>query len=145
MSVGGAGPEQLPRGERLPLGEDDQGHAWVIFAGSLLFLLGVLNFIEGIAAISGSHFFASRARYIFGDLTAWGWVVMLIGLAQGATGFGVLFKYRSARRLGVAFAFLNAIAQLLFIPAYPLWSLSMFALDVLVMYGLVVYGGGRFP
>jgi hypothetical protein len=78
---------------------------------------------------------------MFGNLDAWGWVIWLIGVAQGLTGVGVLFKNQFARWLGVAFAFCNALAQMLMIQAYPFWSLALLSLDILVIYGLVVYGG----
>jgi hypothetical protein len=64
-----------------------------------------------------------------------------VGWAQGLTGVAVLVKNQFARWLGVAFAFSNALAQLLMIQAYPFWSLALLSLDILVMYGLVVYGG----
>jgi hypothetical protein len=59
----------------------------------------------------------------------------------GLTALGVLFQPKGVRWIGVAIAALNAIAQMFFISAYPLWSLAVFTLDVLVIYGLVVHGG----
>jgi hypothetical protein len=125
----------------LRLGEDDRGVGWVTFAAVMLLLLGCTNTVEGVAAVTGSDFFVTRAHYLFGDLSSWGWVIWIIGVAQGLTGVGVLLKNQSARWLGVAFAFFNALAQMLMIQAYPFWSLALLSLDILVMYGLVVYGG----
>jgi hypothetical protein len=125
------------------IADDDHGYGWLMFAGTMLMLLGTLNFIEGIAAVSKSHFFVGNAHYIFGDLKTWGWVVLLIGIAQGLIGVGIFFRNQFARWAGVAIAGLNAVAQLLFIPAYPFWALSLFAVDVLVIYGLVAYGARR--
>ena len=118
----------------------DRGYGWVVFAGTMLGILAVMNIIEGIAAISRSHFFVGNAHYVFGDLKAWGWVTLLLGVALGFAAVGVLIKNQLARWIGVAFACLNAIAQLMFIEAYPFWSLALFALDVLVVYGLIAYG-----
>jgi hypothetical protein len=126
------------------LGEDNQGAGWVMFAGVMLVLLGCTNTVEGVAAVTGSDFFVTRAHYLFGDLSSWGWVIWLIGVAQGLTGVAVLFKYQIARWLGVVFAFFNALAQMLMIQAYPFWSLVLLSLNVLVMYGLVVYGGRNY-
>ena len=128
-----------PRAMRL--GEDDRGAGWVMFAGVMLVVLGCTNTVEGVAAVTGSDFFVTRAHYLFGDLSAWGWVIWVIGVAQGLTGVGVLVKNQFARWAGVAFACANALAQMLMIQAYPLWSLALLSLDILVMYGLVVYGG----
>jgi hypothetical protein len=125
----------------LRLGDDERGVRWVMFAGIMLLLLGCTNTVEGVAAVNGSHFFASGSHYLFGDLDSWGWVIWIIGVAQGLTGVAILFKNQLARWLGVAFAFANALAQMLMIQAYPLWSLSLLGLDILVLYGLLVYGG----
>lgn len=144
MSVETAGSGYAPRAETVRLGEDDRGYGWVMFAGIVLALVGTLNVIEGIAAISKSHFFVGNAHYVFGDLKTWGWVVLIIGAVQLATGFGVLMKNQIARWAGVAFAAFNALAQLLMIPSYPFWSLCLFALDILIMYGLIAYGGRSF-
>ena len=107
-----------------------------MFAGVMLLVLGCTNTVEGVAAVSGSDFFVTRAHYLFGDLSGWGWVIWIVGVAQGLTGVGVLLKNQFARWLGVAFAFGNALAQMLMIQAYPFWSLALVSLDVLVMYGL---------
>jgi hypothetical protein len=120
--------------------DEDRGNGWLVFAGSMLLLLGVMNGIEGIAAISKSHFFVGNAEYVFGDLRSWGWTLLIIGVAQALVGTGIFFRNQIARWAGVLAAGLNAIAQLLSIPAYPFWSLSLFAVDILVLYGLIVYG-----
>ena|ERR1051325_4755922 len=119
---------------------EERGSGWVAFAGILLLILGTLNTIEGIAAISKAHFFVRDTNYIFGSLNSWGWVVLIIGIAQLLVGLGVMAKNQFARWTGVAVLGLNAIAQLLFIPAYPFWSLALFSVDILAIYGLVTYG-----
>jgi hypothetical protein len=136
----GAVGSGYPQAQPLRLGEDDRSVGWMIFAGTVLLVLGCTNIIEGVAAVSGSQFFAGRAHYLFGDLNAWGWVIWLVGIAQGLTAMGVLLKNQFARWLGVAFAFADALAQLLMIQASPFWALALFALDILVIYGLVVHG-----
>lgn len=120
--------------------EDDRGRGWLAFAGALLLTVATLNIIDGIAAISNAHFYAANARYVFGDLTTWGWVVLCLGVLQGLVGFGVFVKNQFARWIGVVVLSLNAIAQLLMMPAYPFWSLCIFAVDILAIYGLVAYG-----
>lgn len=128
-----------PEAERAYV-DEERGYGWVLFAGSMLVMLGVLNTIEGIAAISRSHFFVGNAEYVFGDLKSWGWTVLIVGVAQALVGIGVFVRNQIARWTGVVVAGLNAIAQLLFIPAYPFWSLALFAVDILVIFGLTVYG-----
>ena len=53
-------------------------------------------------------------------------------------------RSQATRWAGVGFAVADAVAQMLFMPAYPLWALCIFGLDLLVIYGLVVYGGAQF-
>jgi len=120
--------------------EEQRGHGWVTFAGILLLIIGTLNTIEGIAAISKSGFFVHDTKYIAGDLRAWGWTVLFIGIAQVLMGLGVFARNQFARWGGVTVLGLNAIAQLMFIPAYPFWSLAIFSLDILAIFGLVAYG-----
>ena len=125
----------------VPSGYDEErGGGWVTFAGILLLIVGTLNTIEGIAAIDRANFFVANTHYIAGDLKAWGWTVLFLGIGQILAGLGVMAKNQLARWAGVALLGLNAIAQLMFIPAYPFWSLAIFSLDILALYGLVAYG-----
>ena len=120
--------------------EDERGYGWVVFAGTLLLMLGTLNFIEGLAAINNSHFFVNNTHYIAGSLNTWGWVVLCIGVAEWAVGVGVFVKNQFSRWVGVFVLALNSIVQLMMMPAYPFWSLSIFTLDILAIYGLIAYG-----
>jgi len=138
MSVGTA-PTGTPSGYAR-YGDDDRGYGWVAFAGVLLLVLGTANCIEGIAAIGNAHFFHHNVNYVFGSLNAWGWTTLIIGVIQLAVGFGVFAKNQFSRWVGVIVLACNAIAQLLFIPAYPFWSLMLFAIAILAIYGLVAYG-----
>jgi hypothetical protein len=121
--------------------EDRHGQGWVTFAGVMLAIIGTLNVIGGIGAIDNSHFYAGNAHYIFSDLNTWGWVVLLTGSVQVLAAFGIWARNQFARWLGVGFASLNCLAQLLMIPASPFWSLALFAVDVMIIYGLIAYGG----
>jgi uncharacterized membrane protein len=120
--------------------EDERGEGWVLFAGILLLTLGVFNMIDGIAAISRAHFFTANAHYVFGDLRAWGWVVLFLGVIQVLVGLGIFARNQLARWTGVAVLALNALAQLFMMPSYPFWALSVFAIDIVAIYGLAAYG-----
>ncbi|HSO98692.1 MAG TPA: hypothetical protein VLP43_07050 [Solirubrobacteraceae bacterium] len=120
--------------------EEERGYGWVVFAGVLLLMVGTLNFIEGLAAIGNARFFVGNQHYIVGDLNTWGWIVLCIGVIEWAVGLGVFAKNQFSRWTGVVILSANAIAQLMMIPAYPFWSLSIFTLDILAIYGLVAYG-----
>ena len=140
MSVGAS-----PQAARGAAGYDDyadqdRGYGWVAFAGVLLMIGGTLNVIEGIAAIGNARFFAGGQHYIFANLKTWGWIVLCIGALELAVGLGVFVKNQLARWAGVVVLGANAIAQMLMIPAYPFWSLALFTVDVVAIYGLVAYG-----
>jgi hypothetical protein len=109
---------------------------WWLFAGMLLGIAGVLNIIYGIAAISGSKFFTEDATYILSGLNTWGWIALLIGVLQLFAAFSLYSGGGFGRWIGVLAAALSAIAALLSIPAYPFWSLCIFALAIIVLYQL---------
>jgi hypothetical protein len=136
--------QSAPRRARTPAGyashEEARGNGWIAFAAALLLTVATLNVIDGIAAIGNAHFYTVNARYIFGNLNTWGWVVLCLGVLQGLVGFGLLVRNQFARWIGVVVLSLNAIAQLLMMPSYPYWSLAIFAVDILAIYGLVAYG-----
>ena len=114
---------------------------WLLFAGIMIAIVGVLNVIYGIAAIDSSSFFVADSRYIFSDLNTWGWVVLILGALQLAAAFSIWNGGTFGRVFGIAMASLNSIIALLTIPAYPFWSLAVFTIDVLIIYGLSAYGG----
>ena len=121
--------------------DEPPGYSWVIFAGIMIMIAGTLNLIYGIAAISNSHFYIAEAHFVISELKTWGWVLTIIGALQICVALGIWMQSAWARWTGVFFASLNAIVQLVFIAGYPFLSLSIFALDLLVIYGLVTYGG----
>jgi hypothetical protein len=112
----------------------------IVFAAVLLWVVGIFNVIDGTAAIARSSVFIGSARYVAGDLRAWGWVALILGALQVLAGLGVLVGNQVARWFAVAVIGLNAIGQMFFIPSYPFWSLMIIALDVVALWGLCAYG-----
>lgn len=120
--------------------DQGRGDGWLLFAGILLLTLGTINTIQGIAAIGNANFYVHGTHYVFGSLNTWGWVALCLGVLQLLVGLGVFARNQLARWVGFAVVSLNAIAQLLLMPSYPLWSLSIFAVDIVALYGLTAYG-----
>jgi hypothetical protein len=118
---------------------EERGSGWVTFAGLMIGLVGVVNVIYGIAAIDKSSFYVANARYVFGDLNTWGWVMLIVGAVQLVAAFGIFSRMTCARWVGILSAGANMVVQLLLLSQYPLLSLAIFAIDVLVIYGLVAY------
>ena len=119
---------------------EGRGYGLVLFAGVLLLVVGFWNLIYGIAAIAQSHVFVANAHYVFGDLRTWGWITLIISALQILAGIGVMTGNQAARWAGIVLVGLNAINQMFFIPAYPFWSLTIIAMDVVALYGLCAYG-----
>ena len=116
------------------------GYGLIAFAAILLLVIGFFNLIDGIAAIANSHVFIANAHYVLGDLRAWGWITLIAGALQLLAAAGVLAGNQLARWFAVAVIGLNAIGQMFFVPAYPFWSLTIIAMDVVALWALCVYG-----
>jgi hypothetical protein len=119
---------------------EGQGYGLVLFAAFLLLVVGAFNLIDGIAAIAHSHVFVANAHYVFANLRAWGWITTILGVLLLLAAVGVLAGNPLARWFAVVMIGLNAIDQMFFIPAYPFWSLTIIAIDVVALWGLCVYG-----
>jgi hypothetical protein len=126
-----------------PYSEAKAASGWVVFAGSMLALAGIWNVIDGLLAIGSSRVYVGEAVFVFGDLNAWGWIILVLGTLQLLAAGAVAAGSELARWFGIVAAGSNAIGQLFFLPAFPLWAMSMFAIDILIIYALAVYGGSR--
>jgi hypothetical protein len=122
-------------------GEDLRGAGLVEFAGILMAIFGIFNIIDGIAAIYKSHAFTTNADYIIGNIRAWGWVVLILGIVQ-LFAVGALARNRPwARWFAIVVLALNTLANLMALPTHPIWSVLVIAANVVALYGLAVYGG----
>jgi hypothetical protein len=115
------------------------GAGWVGFAGIMLILVGFFNVINGIAAIRSSDYVVNQL--LFSNLDAWGWFFVIWGVLQIFAGFAVIGGAAWAAVVGIVTGFFNAIAQLSWIGTNPWWATIAIVIDVLIIYGLVVYGG----
>jgi hypothetical protein len=114
-----------------------QANGWQYFASTLLIVTGAINVIQGLAAMFTPGFFiASEEQMLVLEYGAWGVLLGLWGLVLVVAGLAVLSGSTWTRFLSIVLASLNAIAQLVFLIAMPLWSVVVIALDVLVIYGL---------
>ncbi|CCH88212.1 conserved membrane protein of unknown function [Modestobacter italicus] len=125
--------------------DDDAGTAWagwVVFGAVMLIVMGLFQVIEGLVALFDDGFYAvsSSGLVVDVDYNTWGWVHIVLGLLAGLVGIGLLMGNLAARMAGVTIAFVSAVLHLLFASAYPLWSVIVITLDVLVIYAIVVHG-----
>jgi hypothetical protein len=118
-----------------------RGAGRVAFAAILLVIAGVLNIIYGIGAVSDANFYSNNTQYVFSSLHTWGWITIILGVIQLTGGFSLMAGNVYGRVIGITAASLGAIGALLSVGgAYPFWSLGIFALCVIVLHGIVVYG-----
>jgi len=125
--------------------DDEHGQGLVTFAGIMLMIAAVLNMLYGVAAIDQANFFTQNARYVFGDLNTFGWFVVALGVVQFFAALAIWRGTTWARWFGVACASANAILQMLWLPSSHVLGLTIMALDIIAIYGLVAYGGRRRP
>jgi len=128
---------------------DSAGSPWAkgasVFAGLLMATVGLFQFFEGLVAlVDGDDFLLATRNYIFKfDATTWGWIHIVLGVVVTAAGIFIFTGNVVARSVGVFIACLAALANFLWIPYYPLWALTTLALNVFVIWGLVVANLGE--
>ena len=117
-----------------------RGAGRVVFAATLLLIVGTLNIIYGIGALDDASIFVNDQRYILTNLNTLGWVLIILGAIQLAGGFSLMAGNTYGRVIGIIGGSLGAIGALLSVGgSYPWWSLAIFALCVYVVNGIIVY------
>jgi hypothetical protein len=133
-----------PRYDAAPRAGVPETSPWVtglaVFAGTMMIIAGVFELIAGLVALFENEVYVAGARYVFAfDLTTWGWIHLLVGALVAAAGIGVLSGQLWGRIVGITMAIVSALANFVFIPYYPIWSLLVIALDVFVIWALCHY------
>ena len=115
---------------------------WIVFASFMMILVGSFQAIQGLVALFDDGFYLVGESGLVVDVNynVWGWVHLLLGVLLLASGAGVMTGNLAARTVGVILAGLSALANMAFIGAYPVWSLIIITVDVLVIYALIVHG-----
>ena len=124
---------------------DSPGTGWKSFAGIILIVVGFFNALDGLIAIINSNRLQGAANGnanlpVTTNLQAWGWLVLIIGAVLIWAGFGVFSGATWARAVGIFACSFNLVVMFAYTAHYPLWSLMVVAIDILVIYGLVVHG-----
>jgi hypothetical protein len=135
-----AGPATTGPG---PITEPASGWVgWVYFAGIMLLMLGAFQLIEGLTALFNRPYLlvTSRGLLVTVDLATWGWLHLIIAAVALVAGWGVMVGKRWAQVLGIVLAAVSAVVNLTYIAAYPLWSVVVITVDVIVIYALAVHG-----
>src|SRR3954463_5833624 len=123
--------------------EDPSGWAgWVVFGGVMLILIGIVHVVQGIVAlVNDDYYLVTKNGLVLNlDFTSWGWTHLVLGVLLDLVGRGRIADNTAARVAGVALAVLSAVVNLVFMAAYPAWSVMVIALDVIVIFSIVVHG-----
>jgi hypothetical protein len=137
-------PEQTGGHARAAMPEERSSAwvGWVVFGGVMLIMVGLVHVVQGLVALldDEKYLVTQGGLLVNVDFTAWGWVHLVLGIVAGLTGVGLLTGNTVARIVGVGIAGLSALVNLAFMSAYPVWSIIAIALDVVVIYAIVVHG-----
>jgi hypothetical protein len=129
-------------------GREQPVSAWaasgITFAATMMLLIGVFQAIAGLSAIFDDQFYVVAGNYVFDlDVTAWGWVHLLLGILLIVAGWGLYSGSTWAGALAIVLAVLSAVANFFFIPYYPFWAILIIALNVWVIWSLTRPGSLR--
>ena len=116
----------------------------IAFAAALLTLIGIFQAIAGLVAIFNDEFYVVARNYTFDlDVTAWGWIHLLLGIALFVAALGLFARQTWAGITAIMLAMLSALSNFFFIPYYPIWSLVLIGLDIWVIWALTRPGAIR--
>jgi hypothetical protein len=123
-------------------GLPDPWSGWVIFSSTMMILLGCFQGIAGLVALFNKSYYlvSSSGLVVHVDYTVWGWVHLIVGVVALVAGFGLFTGATWARVLAIMVAGLSAIVNFGFIPAFPLWALTIIVVDILVIYAVAAHG-----
>jgi len=114
---------------------------WGAFAGVMLVMVGVFQFFAGLSAIIHDTYYVVGSQYAYKlDVTGWGWIHLVLGLIVVLAGIGVFTGNVAARAIGVIAAMVSAIANFLWLPYSPVWSVVMIAVAISVIWALTAHG-----
>jgi hypothetical protein len=119
---------------------------WIVFAAVILMVNGTFNAIQGLSALIRDEAYwvtnnEGDVQVLTFNLTTWGWIHLLLGIASIFVGYLLLKGSTFARVIGIGLVCLNLIAQFTYLPIYPFWGMVGIAVGFFVLYALIVHGG----
>jgi hypothetical protein len=126
------------RSTRQDFSQSGWGAGMSIFAGSMMAVVGIFQFFEGlVAVINGNDFLVKTNNYVFAfDATTWGWIHMILGVVVALAGVGIFTGNIVARGVGILIASLSMIGNFLWLPYAPIWSIIVIAINTFVIFAL---------
>ena len=117
--------------------------AWAVgltlFAAVVMIVSGVFQAIQGVVALANSEFFVVGRKYTFQfDVTTWGWIHLLLGIAVATVGAFVMLDRSWARWTAIVLVAISMFANFAWLPYYPVWGFLVIALDIAVVWALAI-------
>ncbi len=118
---------------------------WIMFASTMMVVLGCFHMIAGFVGLFKEDYYlvGKNDLMVSVDYTAWGWAHLIVGALVIVAGVALLRGATWARIVAIVLAMVSAIANLAFMPAYPLWAVIMITVDILVIYAVTAHGDRR--
>ena len=114
---------------------------WGFFAALMLVLVGTMQIVQGLGAIANPDFFITNGNQLFVfDIATWGWIHLVLGIVSMVVGSGLFNGSSWARVLAIIIVMISFLAQFAFLTVYPIWSIIIMVIDILVIYALTVHG-----
>ena len=83
-----------------------------------------------------------REKFKF-NTTVWGWIHIILGVLLAAIAIGLIRGTDWARVAAIVIASVSIVVMFLWLPYYPVWSLVVIALDVIVIWAVTTWDNGR--
>ena len=117
-------------------------YGWIVFAGTMMIIAGAFNIIQGLVAVAKDEFYDVTPNHLVTfDLTQWGWIHLIMGVILLLIGLALFKESMWAVIAGMIVVSINMITQFAFMSAYPVWSIVAIAVDLMVLWALIVHGG----
>ena len=112
-----------------------------MFAGTVMIMVGVFQAIQGVVALFNDTFYVVGQKWTFSfDITTWGWIHLLVGVLLVLAGFFLFQGAMWARVIGVGVVAISAVLNFMWLPYYPVWGVTVIALDIAVIWALTAHG-----
>jgi hypothetical protein len=124
--------------------DNSTGAGWKFFAGVMILIIGALNILDGLVAITQTNALRRQTGGLLpvtNNLKTWGWVELIFGVIIVLAAFGIFSGATWARVVGIIVSGLNLFFQFAYLNHYPFWSFTMIVINILVIYGLAAHGG----
>ncbi|MCM1969354.1 hypothetical protein ABT024_15700 [Streptomyces sp. NPDC002812] len=139
-------PSRAPNSRYTADGPNPWAASGTVFAAVLMLVEGVIGILKGIVGIANDDVYASVGDYTFKfDVTAWGWIHLVLGIVLVVVGAGILKGADWARVTGVVIVALDIILNFLWLPYTPLWGLISIAIGIFIIWALCTEKGSRSP